>query len=276
MIGFYYGKNDGKTLLAGRKLAEEFYKRGVEYVEKTENELFDGCFSGAELVVVFGGDGSVLKAVRAAEGKIPVIGVNTGNLGFLTSYSESCAQKIVDDYLNGSLEFSERSLIEVSFSDKKTLCLNDAVIAKDYVADRTGGCVRLSLFIDGAFVDDYVADGLIIGTPTGSTAYALSAGGPVITPKLDAFEAVPISAHSLHARPVVYPTASVATVKVEGNKACALYADGEYAGTLKKGELATFKKSELSAKILISDDEFFSKLNKKLNYWSTTRGEDNE
>lgn len=277
MIGIFCGKDDEKTLDGANAVSRELKKRGEKVLIKNENDYLDGGLSTVDLLIVFGGDGSVLKAVKATGDKTPVVALNTGNLGFLTLFDEVDVSEFADAVVNKTITFSPRTLLKVVYDGGETLCLNDAVLIKDYVVDRTGGCVKIKLFIDGKFVDSYVSDGLIISTPTGSTAYALSSGGPVITPDLEAFEAVPVCAHSLHARPIVYSTKSTAVAEIDENgKSCALYADGGFVKTVFPGEKITLKKSEIKAFIAIDDAKFFDKLNKKLNYWSITGDYKNE
>ena len=273
MIGVYLGKNDEQTFSAAEKIVSALLAAGFTVTKKfsSDSSRFE---SRLKLLIVFGGDGSVLKAISLTDDKIPVVAINTGNLGFLTSYNGDETEKIIDDIKKRNLKFSERALIDV-ITETQTFCaLNDAFVLKDFNSDRAGGCVRLELFIGGEYVDSYVADGLIVSTPTGSTAYALSAGGPVITPSLDCLEAVPVCAHSLHARPIVFPAEKDVKITVNNcSKPCAVYADGAFVCSLSPGKSVVVKKSERTVDICFANGKFFDKLNKKLNYWSTT-GED--
>ncbi|HBK02623.1 MAG TPA: hypothetical protein DDY77_06310 [Clostridiales bacterium] len=273
MIGVYLGKNDKETFSAAEKLISALISSGFT-VEKKLSDESSRFSESLEFIIVFGGDGSVLKAITLSNDKTPVVAINTGNLGFLTSYNGDETEKLIADVKNNNLKFSKRALIDVITKDGTFSALNDAFVLKDFNADKAGGCVRLSLRVGGEYVDGYVADGLIVSTPTGSTAYALSAGGPVITPTLKCLEAVPVCAHSLHARPIVFPASEEVKITVdELSKPCAVYADGALISSLNAGESVIIKESGKTADICFANDKFFDKLNKKLNYWSTT-GED--
>lgn len=268
MIGLYYNPNDCrskncidnlKRLLKEKSLD---FKEYVEDVTKTDADKLD-------LMIVFGGDGSVLRAAKIAGSKVPVVGINTGNLGFLSAYESAEAELLVNDVVTGGLTFSERRFMSVKIANNKYLALNDAVITKDYSNDDASECIKLLFKIDGQPVDAYVGDGLIVSTPTGSTAYAISAGGPIMVPGVCAYVAAPICAHTLHSKPIVYPERSVAEVKVLSNsKDCALYVDGKRVETLKPGATVQITAGDEFARICNKSEKFFSRLSEKLNKWS--------
>ena len=190
------------------------YKKALEKIEqallsyKVEFKTFDleKMESFGDITFVIGGDGTLLRAARFyAQENVPVLGINVGRLGFL-------AQAGVDD-INSVIEavLEERFTVEdrIMLKSGEYIALNDFVI-KGCNPSRTS---KFFLEINGKFVCDYIADGLIISTPTGSTAYGLSAGGPVLHPELDAIVIVPICPHTLNARPLVVPSKEHITVK---------------------------------------------------------------
>ncbi len=169
----------------------------------------------SDLLIVLGGDGTLLAAARAAAGRrVPILPVNLGGLGFLTSVTLEELYPLLETVLAGQHQTSERVMLQAEvFRGGKKLetqrALNDAVLNKGAVARM----IDLDLHIDGDFVSKYKADGLIVSTPTGSTAYSLSAGGPIIYPEVAAFVITPICPHTLSDRPLVVP--DTAAIKIE-------------------------------------------------------------
>lgn len=154
---------------------------------------------GTDMVVVFGGDGTILNFVRKAkENNIPLLGVNGGYMGFLT---EACApiDELVDKIIDGYYTIDKRKLIKVVIGDESFYGLNEVVLGR---ADSIN-LVDIEVFVDGVTLDKYRADAVIVATPTGSTAYSLSAGGPVLSPRVAAIVVTPVCPHSLHSKAVV-------------------------------------------------------------------------
>lgn len=218
----------------------------------------DNLKDGFDFVFVIGGDGTILKSARFyAKYKTPVFGINLGRLGFLSQSSKEEIEVSVEKILNEDFLIQDRIMLE---SGEYT-ALNDFVI-KGCDLGRTS---RFSLKINGKFVCDYLADGVIISTPTGSTAYGLSAGGPVLSPMLKAFVIVPICPHTLTARPIVVPDCEEISVCTDKKMQYVLSTDGQ--------ELYEFdsevkiKKSQYSAKLaLLEGTEFYSILQNKLHW----------
>jgi NAD+ kinase len=169
----------------------------------------------ATLIVAVGGDGTMLHAARmAAIADIPVLGVNRGRLGFLADVGPERMIESVEDALAGRCHAERRILLaaQVSVDDRpiSALALNDVVVAKR----ETGRMVDLRTWVNGAYVNTHVGDGFVIATPTGSTAYALSCGGPIVHPSLDAVVLVPVCPHTLSDRPIVVPAGSVVEIEL--------------------------------------------------------------
>lgn len=216
---------------------------------------------GYDLVFVMGGDGTILKAARFYAGTDTVIfGINVGRLGFLSQTSKENFTEALKKIKACEYKIEKRLMLET----RACTALNDFVIkSKEY-----GRTSKFFVKINGKDLCEYVADGVIISTPTGSTAYCLSAGGPVITPNMDAFVIVPICPHTLTARPLVMPSDVEISVTQAENKHSVLSADGQ--GNYEfKGEI-TVKKSLKQTNLLILDDlDFYTILKTKLN-WGTT------
>ncbi|MFY9552986.1 MAG: NAD(+)/NADH kinase [Thermoanaerobaculia bacterium] len=181
----------------------------------------DGCARGrisreADLVIVLGGDGTLLSVARNAPPSTPLLGINVGLLGFLAGLSQKEAIRRLDEVLAGKFREDRRGLLDVTVSrgphHGTYRVLNDAVLNREALA-------RISTFgieLDGRAVTEFRADGLIVSTPTGSTAYNLSAGGPILHPQLAAFVLTPICAHTLGQRPLVVPASTRIRVRVVG------------------------------------------------------------
>ena len=210
-----------------------------------------------EFSFVIGGDGTLLKAARFYSGsQTPVFGINLGRLGFLSQAGIDDIDNVVKKVLAGEYSTEERLMLESGTS----LALNDFVI-KGCNTYRTS---KFYLEINGKFVCDYIADGLIISTPTGSTAYGLSAGGPVLYPTLEAIVIVPVCPHTLNVRPLVVPVQETITVKTS-DKLLSVSADG--ADTSRCVKQISIKTSNLKARLaFLNDASFYSVLRNKLHW----------
>lgn len=222
-----------------------------------------------DVIAVFGGDGTILRVVDyAIEYDVPILAVNTGTVGFLSSVENNELEKAVE-LLKSSGNLTKRSVMKVTVGDKKFYALNDAVIQRNGLMSEV---VKLSLDIGGKFVDKIFADGIILSTPTGSTAYSLAAGGSIVTPDLNAFIVTPICSHSLHTCPIVFSDANVAKVTVlENSTKSGLYIDGKFVKNLNANDCVEISKSKKTVKFYSVTDNFFEKLLIKLNNWSFTR-----
>ncbi len=217
----------------------------------------DNLENYGEFTFVIGGDGTLLKAARFySASEVPVLGINLGRLGFLSQANVSEIDNVVDKVLKKEFSIEERLMLK----SESSLALNDFVI-KGCNTYRTS---KFYLEINDKFVCDYIADGLIISTPTGSTAYGLSAGGPVLYPTLDALVIVPICPHTLNARPLVVPSSESITVKTS-DKLLSVAVDGSE--TKECVKQISIKISEQKAKLaFLKDDSFYSVLRNKLHW----------
>ena len=170
------------------------------------------------VLVCYGGDGTLLEGVHRLRGReLPVVGINAGRLGFLTSDSRNGLRRIFEALHAGELRFEERSLIEVQ-SGLSTVS-DSGLALNEFSIQRNGaGMLSIDLFVDDEMVATYHGDGVIISTPTGSTAYSLSAGGPVVAPTCACFVITPIAPHNLTMRPVVIPDTSRIRLEVQARR----------------------------------------------------------
>ena len=220
----------------------------------------------ADILIVYGGDGTILSTTEFAyKNNLPIIGINAGKIGFLTEYESNETEQAIDDILSGKLISENRFILEIKSKNKKSYALNDAVLQRIYAEVRSSIVTNISVYIDGNYVDNIVGDGVIIATPTGSTGYSLSAGGAILSPGIKAFIMTPISAHSLHHRPVIFSADSKVTLKINGGCPSALFSDGKYQTTKKENEEVFIKKASKTLTFLRRENSnFFKKLNDKL------------
>jgi len=220
-------------------------------------------------VIVLGGDGTLLSAARAAaKAGIPIVGVNLGALGFLTEVSLDELYSTLESIDQGSCGLDVRSMVHCEVSRSGSVianfdALNDVVVGKGTIA-RLNHC---DVFIDNVFVSRYQADSLIVSTPTGSTAYSLAAGGPILMPNVDSFVVTPVSAHSLTHRPLVVRDSSrIEIVVMTGDEEAYLSIDGQAGMPMLDGDRVYCRKSENQVKLLHTKGTFFDVLRTKLKW----------
>ena len=266
--GLFINTTKSEANTTASAFGKALIENGIDY--KIVN-LKDDC-KDVDLIVVFGGDGTILRVVDyALEFDIPILAVNIGTVGFLACVEADELQKAIDLIKKGK-DYDKRSVMKIVSGDNKYYALNEALVQRSSTGVSMSEVAKLSLTIGGSFVDKYFADGIILSTPTGSTAYSLSCGGSIMSPDLSAFIATPVCPHSLHSRPIVYADNKVAKVKVlENSCKCALYVDGKFVKNVKKGEEIEVSRSRKMIKFYKTEDNFFEKLLIKLNKWSETK-----
>lgn len=239
---------------------------GHAYVTVKDMDQMREKFSPPEdcdCIMVLGGDGSILRTVRAVyPSSVPLVGVNFGNLGYLTQTEPEGASDLVDQILEDSVRVENRLMLsarvlrnnEEQYSD---IALNDVVLG------RSGLCrvVHYSIFVNGELLNSYDGDGVIVSTPTGSTAYNLSAGGPVACPKSSVILVTPVSAHTLSARSVVLTDDDIVTISVEKirdtkEEAVATF-DGQSGFYMQPGDVIEIKRSEHDARLIRTGSSSF-------------------
>lgn len=259
-------------------LLEWLTERGIQYRCDEQTSLYGNvsqCYpreeipDGADMIIVLGGDGTLLSAARVVAGKdIPLFAVNLGHLGFLTAIQLPDLYPQLERALAGETRLGRRAMIDCQLvrNDETiaTYCaLNDVVIAKSELARM----IDLDTFVDSHFVAAYKADGLIVATPTGSTAYSLSAGGPVIFPSVGAFCITPICPHMLTNRPVIVSDTSTIRILNHGEAGIYLTVDGQVGEPLKAGDQVLCRASPNAIKLVRPPKLlFFDVLREKLKW----------
>ena len=220
-------------------------------------------------VIVLGGDGTLLSAARAvSRAGIPILGVNLGALGFLTEVPQEELYSTLDSIDRGSCGVDVRSMVHCEVARGGSTiasydALNDVVVGKGTIA-RLNHC---DVYIDQVFVSRYQADSLIVSTPTGSTAYSLAAGGPILMPNVESFVVTPVSAHSLTHRPlVVRDTSKIEIVVKTGDEEAYLSIDGQAGMPMLDGDRVYCRKSDYQVKLLHTKGTFFDVLRTKLKW----------
>lgn len=228
---------------------------------------YEILFERADLIITLGGDGTLLHiAAKASEHSTPVLGINIGHLGYMTELEINELDKL-SKLFDGSFTVESRIMLDVSVIREenkliKFCALNDAVISYGTVSR----IITFSLFCDKKKATDYRADGIILSTPTGSTAYSLSAGGPIIEPSVSAITATPICPHSLSSKSIVFSDTSVLDVEISPQNVGDIYltVDGENNYPLQINDRINIRKSNKQFSLIkINDFSFFEILNKK-------------
>lgn len=266
-IGIYYNNENQKAKYTALNIEKILKEKGVESHIYTTDE-YD---KKTTLAIVLGGDGTILKTARFfAKYSVPILGINLGRLGFLSQAKSTQIEDAVNFVLKGAFKIEDR--IMLSALNGKMNALNDIVIKGDGFS-RTS---RLYVHINDNIVCDYLADGIIISTPTGSTAYTLSAGGPILSPVLDAVVVVPICPHTMNARPIVIPSSEIIKVTSSQNKPLLkISADGQETLSIGINQDIEIKKNEYSAKLILLNLEknsFYSVLKEKLHWGLSWKG----
>ncbi len=253
-------------------------ERGITYRCDHQTALYAGTTEfyaredvpeACDLVIVLGGDGTLLSAARAIGSRdIPLFAVNLGRLGFLTAIKLEELFPELERALRGEHRIGRRRMVEceVMREDQRIACysaLNDVVISKSMMARM----IDLDTYVDNHFVAAYKADGLIISTPTGSTAYSLSAGGPVIFPSVAALCITPICPHMLTNRPVIVPDTSVIKITNHGDDGTFLTIDGQVGEPIQKGDRVICRSSSITINLIRPPKMlFFDVLREKLKW----------
>ena len=248
------------------------YTTAAEITRELPQELLhDNVFLDIDLAIVIGGDGTLLHvARRMAESNIPVAGVNLGRLGFLTDIPQSDMLSEIDEILNGNFNIEERLMLDVEvIRDGSVLyqeiALNDVVIGRHSLEK----LISWEAHINGQFVTSARSDGVILSTPTGSTAYALSAGGAIMHPGTDVISMVPVSPHTLSNRPITLPADSVVeiTIKNRAKNSAHVSSDGLIGCTLLGDETIKITRSKHSANLVHTKNyNYFAMLRAKLGW----------
>lgn len=227
-------------------------------------EVLDASF---DLLISIGGDGTILRAITFVKDlEIPIVGINTGRLGFLATIPMNTIQKAMDEIFDGNYRISKRSLLTIEVDTKNTsldldFALNEIAVSRK----NTTSMISVETWLDNEYLTSYWADGLIVSTPTGSTGYSLSCGGPVITPESDSLVLTPIAPHNLNARPLVISSDKVIKLKVSGREDQHLVSLDSRINTLENNTTITIQKATFYIHMIeLKEDGFLETLRKKL------------
>ena len=233
-----------------------------------ETVSLEKLFGISGLIVVFGGDGTMLRAINgAAPLKIPVLGVNMGNVGFLTETDAGGLEAAAKALKDGRFEIDERSMLEIRVSRGAADLSAAAYLALNEIAVRESALkiARVHVSIDGSPVCEYSADGVLVATPTGSTAYSLSAGGPILAPDVNALIITPLNPHALHCRSFVVSDSSKIEIRTYGKDKLQIIADGAYKTTIEPDQSFSVVKASIKARFIKTESlSFYNKLWHKL------------
>ena len=276
-------KSIGLVYPTRRQDAAQYARRAVELLQADGIEVFcepnePDCIEGLpvmdaehvpECILSFGGDGTLLRAVKHAMAPdVPVLGINLGHMGFLTEAKPDALDDVIHSLMDGNYTIEQRWMLSTTLRGKGTWpALNDTCIT------RAGNArlITMKVFVDGEEAGRYMSDGLVICTPTGSTGYSLSAGGPIVSPRVHCMVITPVCAHSLVNRPlVVHGRAQIRVELGDDDEMWAmLQADGKNCGELHGGDVIEVKRLEQRAKMIrLKELQFFGLVRHKLQEWS--------
>jgi NAD+ kinase len=263
---FHYLQNLGYKVMVEKSVVSSVGK-----LKQTSSYTLMDIGEHADLAVVVGGDGYMLGAARVLSNyQIGVIGVNRGNLGFLTDLSPDNLFEPLEKILNGESSSEQRFLLEAEvYRHNKLKSSNSAVNEAVLHAGQVASMIEFEVYIDGSFMFSQRSDGLIISTPTGSTAYSMSAGGPIMTPNLNALSLVPMFPHTLTSRPIVVDgNSEIKLVLAENNdKDLQISCDGHVILAALPGDEIRIKKNEYTLRLIHPlDHNYFDVLRNKLNW----------
>jgi NAD+ kinase len=257
--------NELSGLSAEVVFEEEFYQLLSKSGKLKKYALFNsekGLDSTFDMFVSFGGDGTVLRAITYVQDlNIPIVGVNTGRLGFLSTFKKEDVRKVVKEFIAGEYTIVERSLLEVGTKPKLkefeslNFALNEVTVSRK----DTTSMITVETYLNDEYLTSYWADGLIVATPTGSTGYSLSCGGPVITPTAKSLIITPIAPHNLNARPLVISDDIEMRLKVSGREENHLVSLDSRIATVANGTEIFIKKSSFTIKMIEYTSESFLK-----------------
>ena len=277
-VGVVLKRSNTEAVELGRQLLVELGRLGLEAVVDRESspviDAPDGPERGklaslVDLIIVLGGDGTLLSVTRGRMDGTPILGINLGTLGVLTEHPAEALFPMIHATLEGRIAIEIRERFEVTITTpgrepRSYFVLNDAVINKSALAR----IVHLSVHVDDRFVSRFRADGLIVATPTGSTAYNLSAGGPILYPTLETLVITPICPHTLTNRPIVLPLESVVDIRLESlSEEVYLTLDGQEGFPLTPRDLVRVQRCDDPVHLITAEHRsFFKILHRKLKW----------
>lgn len=257
-----------------KELVQQLYSHNIEVYRHPDLNLhtdvpsFDENIRHMDIAFVLGGDGTILQSANlVAPHGIPIVGINLGRLGFLTQANRDDIQEVVEKVVRGEYSICERSMLRiVREQGPDRPALNEISITRGEI----NSLIQLGVSVNGKLVGNYACDGIIIATPTGSTAYSFSAGGPILSPTVGGIVITPICAHAPNSRTLVVSEEDEIAVDLHGRAECASVAvDGRMETQLCNGETLTVSKYPIRAKfVTFEGSDFYSILKTKLSLWN--------
>lgn len=259
-----------------RRKAEIFLSETFYQLLKSGDLALDFCHTyrgeqkapDVDFVISIGGDGTLLETVtHVGSSEIPILGVNSGRLGFLATVAQESIEQAIDAIYNNDFHYDYRSLIALDANPPIKDGLNFALNEFTVIKQDTSAMIVVHTYIDGMFLNSYWADGLIISTPTGSTGYSLSCGGPVVAPHSSNFIITPVSPHNLTVRPLVVSENSVISLRVESRSENFLLSLDSRSYTMATSEKLEVRKSDFKVRLIkFNGNDFLNTLRQKLNW----------
>ena len=260
----YYNKEKDVNGACKTKLIECLKYNDIEYQILQDDMLSYDMI--ADALFVIGGDGTILYIVEfALKNNIPIIGINVGKLGFLCEFEKSCIEDAVIEFKNANLIKDERSVLSIKYKGKNYFALNELYIQKFYDPSVGNGLAGLQIEINDEIVSKFSGDGVMICTPTGSTAYSFSYGAPILVPHADVFTMIPIASHSFNQRPVIYSSDSDCKITSLKGVKVGVFIDGELVNYINKNDVLQIEGYDKKLLFLRNKNySFFRKLSNKL------------
>jgi NAD+ kinase len=229
-------------------------------------QSYEDFDSGTDLVFSIGGDGTFLHAVQVIQNfDVPMVGINSGRLGFLADISQEHVLEALNDIVSHKYKIVERSMLQVDYEKESPFAFSFALNEMTVLKSANSSMIRIKALVNGELLNNYWADGLIIATPTGSTAYSLSVGGPVLTPGSENFVVTPIAPHNLTIRPIIVPDHSIIRLEISGKGTHFLTSLDSRSENIAFGHSLTIRKAPFALKTILPEGySFFNTLRTKL------------
>ena len=262
-----YLKTQNADVFFEKDFYESVLKNSNIDIESFRCDTFKSLDTSFELLISIGGDGTILRAITYVKDlNIPIVGINTGRLGFLATIPMNTIEKALNEIFDGNYRISKRSLLAISIDKGEAVfdlnfALNEITVSRK----NTTSMISVETWLDDEYLTSYWADGLIVSTPTGSTGYSLSCGGPVIMPESDSLVLTPIAPHNLNARPLVISSNKIIKLKVSGREDEHLVSLDSRIKTLPNNTTITIQKAPFNVQMIeLKDERFIETLRKKL------------
>ena len=262
-----YLKTQNADVFFEKDFYESVLKNSNIDIESFSCDTFKSLDTSFELLISIGGDGTILRAITYVKDlNIPIVGINTGRLGFLATIPMNTVEKALNEIFDGNYRISKRSLLAISIDKGEAVfdlnfALNEITVSRK----NTTSMISVETWLDDEYLTSYWADGLIVSTPTGSTGYSLSCGGPVIMPESDSLVLTPIAPHNLNARPLVISSNKIIKLKVSGREDEHLVSLDSRIKTLPNNTTITIQKAPFNVHMIeLKDERFIETLRKKL------------